>query len=55
MLASSGDKIPPCGVPVSVSSRSPAVVMTPAFRNAFTNPSTRLSAILRRTSPINAV
>jgi hypothetical protein len=31
------------------------VVITPAFRNAFTNPSTRLSEILCRISPIKAV
>ena len=45
MLASSGESIPPCGVPVSVSSRSPEVVMTPDFRNAFTSPRICLSLI----------
>ena len=54
MLASSGDKIPPCGVPVGVSFRSPVRVITPAFRNAFTSASTFLSLTLIRTRSINA-
>ena len=49
MLASSGDKIPPCGVPVLVSSKSPSSVMIPALRNALTRASTRLS--LTRDAP----
>ncbi len=55
MLASSGDKIPPCGVPVIVPSVVPTVVSTPAFRNALTSASTRLSPILHRSRPIKAV
>jgi hypothetical protein len=37
-LASSGDKIPPCGVPVRVSRFGPSSVRTPALRNALTSP-----------------
>src|SRR5579859_8142895 len=48
MLASSGESIPPAGVPVYVSSRSPSAVMIPALRNALTSASTRLSLILVR-------
>lgn len=55
MLASSGERIPPCGVPVSVSSRSPEVVMTPDFKNAFTSVQTRLSLILARRRSFRAV
>ena len=44
MLASSGDKIPPWGVPVMVSRLSPVSVRIPARKNAVTQPSTRLSA-----------
>ena len=47
--------LPPCGVPVSVCSRSPAVVMTPDPRNAFTNVTIRLSVIRRRIRAINGV
>ena len=47
--------IPPCGVPVSVSSRSPRSVRTPDFRNAFTSAHIRLSLILARRRSINAV
>ncbi len=54
MFANSGDKIPPCGVPVCVASRVPMVVITPALRNALTSPSTRLSPILCRTRSIKA-
>lgn len=54
MLASSGDKIPPCGVPVQVSSRLPVVVMTPALRNALTIVKTFLSVIRARILSINA-
>ena len=43
MLASSGDRIPPCGVPVGVSRSSPSSVRIPAFRNALTRARTRLS------------
>ena len=46
---------PPWGVPVSVCSRSPSSVRTPDFRNAFTSAQTRLSLILARKRPINAV
>src|SRR2546427_12421928 len=55
MLASSGERIPPCGVPVRVSSRSPSSVKTPDFRNAFTSAHTRLSLILTRRRSIKAV
>src|SRR6266496_5546799 len=55
MLASSGERIPPCGVPDVVSSRSPTFVMMPDFRNAFTSAQTRLSLILTRRRSINAV
>lgn len=55
MFASSGDKVPPCGVPVQVPSRVPVVVMTPALRNVLTSPSTRSSPILPRTRSINEV
>ena len=55
MLASSGDKIPPCGVPVSDSCMWPVSVMIPAFRNPFTNAKTRLSFTLARTRSIKAV
>lgn len=54
MLANSGDKIPPCGVPVGVSLRSPAGVVTPAFKNTLTKASTFLSLILIRTRSSNA-
>src|SRR5205823_6284642 len=47
--------IPPWGVPVSVSSRSPSAVIIPAFRNSFTNAQIRLSLILTRRRSINAV
>ena len=40
----------PCGVPVTVRSRLPVSVITPAFRNARTSASTRLSLIRRLTS-----
>jgi hypothetical protein len=36
MLANSGDRMPPCGVPVKLASRMPSSVITPALRNAFT-------------------
>ena len=55
MLASSGDKMPPCGVPVSDSSKLPVSVMIPAFKKAFTNATTRLSFTLARTRSIKAV
>src|SRR3974390_1637765 len=48
-LKINGDKMPPCGVPVQVSSRSPRSVRTPALRNALTSASTRLSLTLART------
>ena len=41
MLASSGEMIPPCGVPVTVRSKRPVSVITPAFRNDRTSTSTR--------------
>ena len=40
MLANSGERIPPWGVPVIVSRQAPSSERTPARRNAFTNPST---------------
>ncbi len=52
MLANSGERIPPCGVPVIVSRLRPSSVRTPAFKNAFTQPRTRLSPIRPRTRPI---
>jgi RNA-directed DNA polymerase len=51
----SAEHKPPWGVPVRLSSRSPAAVMTPALRNAFTSARTRLSLILARTRFIRAV
>ena len=45
MLASSGERIPPWGVPVIVSRLRPSSVRTPARKNAFTQPRTRLSPI----------
>ncbi len=54
MLASSGDRMPPCGVPVAVSLRVCSSLRMPAFRNAFTSASTRLSAIRARTRSIRA-
>src|SRR6266498_2824638 len=48
-------RIPPCGVPVRVSSRSPRSFMIPALRNAFTSRSTRRSATRARTRPVRAV
>jgi hypothetical protein len=53
-LASSGERIPSCGVPVTVSSATPTSVRTPAFKKAFTSASTRLSAIRARTRSIKA-
>src|SRR4051812_49656421 len=50
-LASSGERIPPCGVPVTVSSATPTSVRTPAFKKAFTSASTRLSAIRAAPGP----
>lgn len=55
MLASSGESIPPCGVPVRESSRLPVQVMTPALRNALTSAQAFLSLILARRRPIRAV
>jgi hypothetical protein len=40
MLASSGERIPPWGVPVIVSSCRPCSVSTPALRNALTSATT---------------
>ncbi len=50
MFANNGEAIPPCGVPVIVGCRPPVSVITPAFRNERTSPSTRLSTIRRRSS-----
>ena len=50
MFASSGEAIPPCGVPVNVRSRRPVSVITPALKNDRTSASSRLSMILRLTS-----
>ena len=55
MLASSGERIPPCGVPVMLPSRDPVAVRTPALRKDFTNARTRLSLIRARSRSINAV
>ena len=49
-----GVRIPPWGVPVSVSSLSPRSVRTPDFRNAFTRAQIRLSLIRTRSRPIKA-
>ena len=54
MLASSGDRMPPWGVPILVSLVTPSSERTPARRNAFTNPRTRLSPIRSRTRPMRA-
>ena len=43
MLANSGDRIPPWGVPVIVRRRLVSLVRTPALRNAFIRRRTRLS------------
>ena len=51
-LASSGERIPPWGVPVTLSLAVPISVRMPAFRNAFTSASTRLSATRVRTRSI---
>ena len=48
-LLSNGDKIEPCGVPVSVSFSAPSSVRMPAFKNAFTSARTRLSPTRART------
>ena len=48
-LKISGDRMPPCGVPVQVFSRLPSSVRTPALRNALTSARTRLSLTLART------
>jgi hypothetical protein len=47
--------IPPCGVPVRLSSISPVWVITPALRNAFTSARTRLSFSRSRTRSMRAV
>lgn len=36
MFSGKGDRIPSCGLPVTVFSRSSACVVTPDFKNAFT-------------------
>ena len=54
-LASSGERIPPCGVPVSLSpQRRRSWPRMPAFRNAFTKARTRLSPTRSRTRSIRA-
>jgi hypothetical protein len=55
MLKISGDRMPPCGVPVWLSRRSPSSVKIPALRNALTSPRTRLSLTLARIRSIRAV
>lgn len=55
MLASSGDRMLPWGVPVIVRCRLPSSARTPALRNAFTSRRTRLSLMRFRTRPIRAV
>ena len=42
MLASSGERMPPCGVPVLVPLTAPSSERIPAIRNAFTKPSDAL-------------
>ena len=54
MLKISGDRMPPCGVPVRVSRCSPSSVSTPALRKAFTSASTRLSLTRARTRSMTA-
>ena len=54
MLASSGERMPPWGVPVLVSRSMPSSERMPALRNAFTSPRTRLSPTRRRTRSIRA-
>ncbi len=49
MFARQGERIPPCGVPVLLPLTAPSSVRIPAIRNAFTNASTRLSAMRPRT------
>ncbi len=44
MLASSGDKIPPCGVPVCVASREPVVVNHPGLEERLDQPQHTLVA-----------
>jgi hypothetical protein len=44
-VGSSGDRMPPCGVPVIVSLTPPSWLRMPAFRNALTSTRTRLSAM----------
>ena len=53
-MASSGERIPPCGVPVMLSLAVPLSVRMPAFKNAFTSASTRLSPTRARTRSIRA-
>jgi hypothetical protein len=45
MLTSSGDKIPPCGIPACDSPSPVSVLKIPALRNALINAKTRRSVI----------
>ena len=54
MLANTGERTPPCGVPVLVSRVIPSSDRTPDFRNALTSPTTRRSAIRSRTRASSA-
>lgn len=55
MLASSGDKMLPCGVPVGLSPIWPDSFIIPALRNVLTSMSTRLSLTPARTRSMRAV
>jgi hypothetical protein len=55
MLASSGERMPPWGVPVMVSWVAPSWVRMPALQNALISARTRLSAIRHRTRAKSAV
>jgi len=54
MLARSGERIPPCGVPVFVPLTAPSSERMPETRNAFTSAKTRLSPTRSRTRSIRA-
>jgi hypothetical protein len=54
MLLSSGERMPPWGVPVTVSLATPSSERTPALRNALIRPTTRLSPTRFRTRLISA-
>lgn len=54
MLASKGERIPPCGVPVNVARPTPDSERIPERRNDRTNARTRLSETLAATLSIRA-